>query len=151
MDGPCPHPVVGPGWSSGGFSLLEVVIVLMLIAILLVVAEPRWPNALLLEAQAQRLAQDIRYTQALAMNPDRGQSYTIRGSGRSYTIVDASNNPMPPDPPPLEGVTMDPFSFSFSTDMGKPAAAYPPLRLAMGGDTVTLTVTALTGTVVIQP
>lgn len=147
MTTPTTHPPPDP---TQGFSLLEVVMVLMLIGIMLVVAAPRWPDALLLDAQAQRLAQDIRYTQALTLN--REQPHTLRWeSGSRYTLVDAANQAVLPDPLPLEGVTMDPFSLSFTTPMGEPAAAYPPIHLSMGDASLTLVVTELTGTVRIQP
>ncbi|MEO5363913.1 MAG: GspH/FimT family pseudopilin [Magnetococcus sp. DMHC-8] len=133
-----------------GFSLLELVMVLLLMSMVLVVATPRWPTALLLGAQAERLAQDIRYTQALAMQ--RGQRFTIRRTGEAtYTIVDDGNQPVTPAPPPLQGVAVDPFVLSFTAAMGEPEAAGPPIRLTMGEESVTLRVTARTGTVLLQP
>ena len=144
------HSITPPRLLKGGFSLLELILVLMLMGILLVIAAPRWPEALLLAAQAERLAQDIRYAQALTMN--REQSYTIRGLGGSaYTLEDDTGTPVLPEPEPLSGVTVEPFSFSFTTTLGAPNAAYTPIRLTMGSESLTLTVTALTGTVVIQP
>ena len=143
-------PVGQPLLPTSGFSLLELIMVLLLTAVLLIVAAPRWPGEVLLAAQAERLAQDIRYTQALTMN--RAQRYTIRSvSGSSYSIVDANNSPVLPDPPSLEGVTMDPFSCSFTTPMGAPDLSCAPIHLAMGGESMALLVTDLTGTVVIQP
>lgn len=125
--------------------------VLMLVGIVLVVAAaPRWPDALLLDAQAERLAQDIRYAQALTLN--RGQPHTLQWvSDNRYTLVDGTNQGIEPAPLPLEGVTMDPFSLSFTAPLGEPATAYPPIHLSMGSASLTLVVTELTGTVRIQP
>ncbi|MEO5340943.1 MAG: prepilin-type N-terminal cleavage/methylation domain-containing protein [Magnetococcus sp. MYC-9] len=134
----------------GGFSLLELLMVLMLIGIVLLFAAPQWPEPLLLEAQAQRLAQDIRYTQALTMNRD--QRHTIfRLAANRYTIVDANGTPIVPEPAPLEGVSVEPFSFSFTPPMAAPAGSYPPVRLTLGGEALTLAVTDWTGTVLLQP
>ncbi|MEO5352831.1 MAG: prepilin-type N-terminal cleavage/methylation domain-containing protein [Magnetococcus sp. XQGC-1] len=141
----CLHPQ-----PMGGFSLLEGVFVLMLLAILLTMATPRWPDAALLEAQAGRLAQDLRYAQALTMQ--REQPHTLQWTGsNTYRIADANGQPLPVEIPPLQGVQMEPFAISFTLPMGAPAAVYPPLRLSTGESTLTLTVTPLTGTIILQP
>ena len=139
-----------PPLTMGGFSLLEGVVVLLLLAVLLTMATPRWPDAALLEAQAERLAQDLRYAQALTMQRD--QPHTVQWLGsNTYRIVDANSQPLPIEIPPLSGVQMEPFALSFTPPMGAPAAAYPPIRLSTGENNLTLTVTPLTGTVILQP
>ena len=71
-----------------GFTLIELVTVLLLIAILSVVAINQWPGSgINLSAQADQLANDIRYTQSLAMN--RGQRYRINLAADRYWISDA--------------------------------------------------------------
>lgn len=135
---------------SGGFTLLEGVIVILLLAILLIVATPRWPGGLLLEAQAERLAQDLRYAQALTLGREYPHTVHRVDSGH-YRIVDANGVPLPMETSPLEGVTVEPFSISFIPPMGAPAADYPPIHLSMGDASLTLTVTPMTGTVLLQP
>ena len=72
-----------------GFTLIELVTVLLLVAILSVTAINQWPGSgINLSAQADQLANDIRYTQSLAMN--RGQRYRINLAADRYWISDAS-------------------------------------------------------------
>ncbi|MBF0399757.1 MAG: prepilin-type N-terminal cleavage/methylation domain-containing protein [Magnetococcales bacterium] len=139
-----------PSQSTAGFSLLELLLVLLLMAIVTGMAAPRWPGALLLSAQAERLAQDIRFAQALTLN--QGQPHTLRAQGGSrYTLLDGNNQPLQTDPLSLDGVTIEPFSLSFVPPLAAPAASCPPIHLSMGGESVALMVSDLTGTVRIQP
>jgi type II secretory pathway pseudopilin PulG len=133
-----------------GLTLLEMVLSILLLAILLVVAAPQWPSGLLLAAQAEQLAQDIRYTQALAMQ--RQQAHTIQWSSRQhYTIRDAANLPIASQPPALaHGVEVDPFVCSFAATTGQPDAANR-IDLHLGEATLTVQISALTGAVMLQP
>jgi MSHA pilin protein MshC len=77
-----------PTQRAQGFTLIELVTVLLLISILAVVAINQWPGSSInLSAQADQLANDIRYTQSLAMN--RGQRYRINLAADRYWISDA--------------------------------------------------------------
>lgn len=59
-----------------GFSLVELVVAISLVAILAIAVYPRFSESpLTLDAQAQRLAGDIRYAQSLSMT--RGQRYCV--------------------------------------------------------------------------
>lgn len=71
-----------------GFSLLELVIVLLLVSILAVFAAPRITSTqtILLPALADRLIANIRYTQSLSMS--RGQRYRLNLTGNTYQITD---------------------------------------------------------------
>ncbi|MBF0185272.1 MAG: prepilin-type N-terminal cleavage/methylation domain-containing protein [Magnetococcales bacterium] len=133
-----------------GFTLLELLLTLMLSAILLLVAQPHWPNALLLSAQAEQLAQDIRYTQALAMQ--RQQTHTIQWLDHNrYTILDASNQAIGGQAEALSTETsMEPFRCSFAASTGIPNGA-SQIQLRSGSDTLLLQVSQLTGTVTILP
>lgn len=72
---------------QSGFTLLELIITLALIGILSAVAIARWPgDSVSLSSQIVRLAEDIRYTQALAMQ--RSQRTRINFAATSYTISD---------------------------------------------------------------
>ncbi|MBF0096179.1 MAG: prepilin-type N-terminal cleavage/methylation domain-containing protein [Magnetococcales bacterium] len=135
---------------QAGLTLLELLLTLLLLAIVLVVAAPQWPNSLLLAAQAEQLAQDLRYTQALAMQ--RQQTHTIQWSTlQRYTIRDATNQPITAQPPELAyGVTAEPFTCSFAATTGQPNAA-SRIPLHLGNETRTLQVNALTGLVTLQP
>jgi len=80
-----------------GFSLVELVTVLSLLAVLAAVAINRWPgSAINLAAQAEQLASDIRYAQALAMN--RGQRYRINFAADRYWLSDISGATALPNP-----------------------------------------------------
>lgn len=80
-----------------GFTLVELVLVLLLTAILSVVAVNQWPGSdINLSAQADQLVGDIRYTQALAMN--RGQRFRINFNSSGYSITNAAGTAAVPHP-----------------------------------------------------
>lgn len=67
---------------SQGFTLVEVVVVMIIVAVLAAIALPRSDtDTVRLSAEAERLAVEIRYAQALGMT--RGQPAWIRFSGNS--------------------------------------------------------------------
>ncbi|MDR3492171.1 MAG: type II secretion system protein [Gammaproteobacteria bacterium] len=70
-----------------GFTLVEAVIVISVIAILATFIGMKIPSApaVNMSTQAQQLANDIRYTQLLAMS--KGQRYYITLGGSSYQIL----------------------------------------------------------------
>lgn len=77
-----------PIYRAQGFTLIELVTVLLLVSILAVAAVNQWPGSgINLAAQADQLVNDIRYTQSLAMN--RGQRYRINLAADRYWISDA--------------------------------------------------------------
>lgn len=73
-----------------GFTLMEMVIVILIIGILAVVVVPSSnPSDSTLEYQARQVLNDIRYTQALSMAT--GQRYRwVRTSSSTYQILDSS-------------------------------------------------------------
>jgi prepilin-type N-terminal cleavage/methylation domain-containing protein len=77
-----------------GFTLIEMVMVLILIGVLAVVFVPRAPSkgSLTFAGQAQQLASDIRYVQTLSMT--RGQRYCLNltSAGYSMTISNCSTS-----------------------------------------------------------
>jgi prepilin-type N-terminal cleavage/methylation domain-containing protein len=72
---------------SPGFTLVEMVIVILIISILAVAVYTQLPSVQLnVAATAQQVANDLRYTQALSMYS--GQRYYLNGlSGNTYDIV----------------------------------------------------------------
>ena len=70
-----------------GFTLIELIIVIVIGSILAVYAMFHWPTpALNIDAQAQQFANDIRYTRSSSMS--KGERYRIiKLSSSSYTIT----------------------------------------------------------------
>ncbi len=72
-----------------GFTLMELVVVVVLVGLLAFTVIPRMAGPSIgLDAQAEQLAADIRYTQSLAMT--RGDRYRINLAAASYQITDSS-------------------------------------------------------------
>jgi prepilin-type N-terminal cleavage/methylation domain-containing protein len=77
--------------TSQGFTLIELVMVILIAGILAVVAFFQWPGYNLnLGAKALQLQSDVRYTQALSMNSDQRYYLSINTSTNSYQILNAS-------------------------------------------------------------
>jgi len=81
---------VGHAKAAGGFTLTEMVMVTVVVAIIAAIALPRMGNdPILVSTQAEQLAGDIRYVQTLAMT--QGQKYLISfPSNTSYEFRDSS-------------------------------------------------------------
>ena len=77
-----------------GFTLLEFTIVLVIIGIIAVFVSFFWPDSIVnLDAAANQIANDIRYTQSLSMN--KGERYRwIKTSATTYQIVDSGGSPI---------------------------------------------------------
>lgn len=89
---------VGQGrWAQAGFSILELVMVLVLVGIVGAVVVFRWPTGGDLYPMAHQLAMDLRMAQSMAMN--RGGEYRVQApcsctpiptSACHYEICDAA-------------------------------------------------------------
>jgi MSHA pilin protein MshC len=92
--GPLDTPLFSERGRSSGFSVLELVLVLVMVGVLAVFAAPRMFTAqsITLPAGAAPMAAAIRYTQSLAMS--RGQRYRINFAGGSYQITDMGGAPI---------------------------------------------------------
>lgn len=77
-----------------GFTLFEFIAVITIISILSVMVSFTWQGTTIdLEAQAQQVAANVRYAQALAMT--RGQRFRwVEVSATTYQVVDNSGNPI---------------------------------------------------------
>ena len=75
--------------TEGGFTLAELVAIILLVGILAFTAIPRFAGpSLRVDAQAEQLASDIRYTQTLAMT--RGDRFRINLSATGYQITSST-------------------------------------------------------------
>ena len=80
--------------SDGGFTLVELIVMLLVIAVIAVIAAPKMSSEQVSVAtEAEQLAGDIRYVQTLAMT--QGQRYVISfPSATSYRFLDSAGNPV---------------------------------------------------------
>ncbi len=75
--------------SQHGFTLVELVTVLLIVSVISVTAIVSWPgDGISLSAQADQLLGDIRYAQSMAMH--RGQRYRINFASDRYWLSDES-------------------------------------------------------------
>ena len=148
-----------PTYRVQGFSLLELVIVLILTGILSVYAINRWPGSSInLSAQADQLVADIRYTQSLAMS--RGQRYRINLNAASYSITNAAGTVAVPHPVNNSAVALFDTGITLTTtnsflvfdSNGIPYTTTTSPGTPLAGDAViTLTSSGLSRTVRISP
>ena len=148
-----------------GFTLIELIMVMVVVAVLAVVASMRMPgDGINVSAQAEQLASDIRYTQSLAMS--RGQRFQINFTASSYQITnDAGVAQVHPSTgqtaavglgstvlsgynPPLTGNILAFSSLGVPyTDATTALAALATLTLTSGGEAITVRVAPQTGRV----
>jgi prepilin-type N-terminal cleavage/methylation domain-containing protein len=77
--------------SERGFTLIELVMVIMIIGILSVTVAMQWQGYNInLGAKAYQLESDIRFTQALSMSTDQRYYLSITTSTSSYQIKNAA-------------------------------------------------------------
>lgn len=79
---------------QAGFTLVEIVVAILLIGLLAYSVIPRYQNRGVFDvnAQAEQLASDIRYTQSLAMTS--GQRNRINLAAASYQITTSAGAPL---------------------------------------------------------
>jgi len=104
-----------------GFTLIELVAVLVIVAIIAIFIVPRTPTqaAMTLSARVEQLAADIRYTQTLAMS--NGQRYCI-------TLTPSS---------PYSGYSMTTGASNCATTTAHPANFAQPIAMCSGATCVT--------------
>ena len=126
-----------------GFTLLELIIVMVLLAIISLVIQMRMPttSSFSISYIAEQLRRDIRYTQTLATSLN--SSYTLATTTNSYSI-----SPAPPtgnytvNMP--SGITLSANTITFDST-GAPQAAATVTITPNSGTAVTVTVLAETG------
>ena len=75
--------------TESGFTLVELIAIILLVGILAFVAVPRFSGpSLRVDAQAEQLASDIRYTQTLAMT--QGDRFRINLTATGYQITSST-------------------------------------------------------------
>ena len=146
-----------------GFTLVELVAIIVLVGLLAFTAIPRMPGPSLgVDAQAEQLAADIRYTQSLAMT--RGDRYRINLTAASYQITDStgtnpeihpgtsSTNPVLLDAVSLSGYNPPLTSNYVAFDgRGIPYTVYNATTAMTSSASITLTGGGATRVVVISP
>jgi len=148
--------------SEAGFTLLELVIVIIVLAILAATISPMWPyKTINLNIQARALVSDIRYTQNLAVT--RGVRYYLTlTSSTTYRILDLNGGNIT-NYTLGSGITFGTLTnlpnsliafdgqgtpYSNTTIPGTPLAANATIRLnASDGSNTTVTITQITGQV----
>ena len=77
-----------------GFTLVELVIIIMIVGIISVIAIPKWQNnSMGLEYEARRILNDIRFTQAMSMTS--GQRYRwVMVSSSTYSVLNEAGTAM---------------------------------------------------------
>jgi prepilin-type N-terminal cleavage/methylation domain-containing protein len=133
--------------NSSGFTLIELVLVVLLVGILTVVVSARWPgSSTTLQSYADHLNADLDLARSIALS--RGESVSIKSSvGNSYSISDSSGSTLYSDNH-LGSVTMDSFTVVFDR-YGSPGGTDQDIDLALGGKNITLRLVGESGVVLL--
>lgn len=145
-----------------GFTLIELVLVIAIMAILTTYITLNWPGqGVNLRAQADQLAGDIRYAQALAYN--RGVRYRINFiNSTTYSISDTSGTVVVYTGNGTTTLSQATMTYTTSplvfTTQGVPYSGATPtilssnfvITLTSDGGTMTVTVYPETGRVLVQ-
>jgi prepilin-type N-terminal cleavage/methylation domain-containing protein len=153
--------------NKSGFTLIELIVVIVLVSIVSKVIITKWPKAVNLNAQAYQLANEINYTQSLAFS--QGKRYRLNLTSTGYSITDINGNAVP-DPVTHtnstsfpSGVTAswsnlpnaliafdsngNPYTNSAATTL---LAATAVITLTQGGVGKTISISQQTGRVIVQ-
>ena len=129
---------------SRGFTIVEIIMVVVLIGILAVSVVPKFTDtsAISLQGGAAMVRADIRYTQELAMSTHAPKTITFTTNDTYYTVVSQTMN-LPSRVSISSGAT-----FTFNS-LGEPTAGggSSVQITTVGGSTKTITVESYTGRV----
>ena len=138
---------------GNGFSLLEVLAVVGLLAVLVLVAAPRLlvPESLQVGVAARQLAADLRLAQrlAIARRVDMLVEFSPAAPPYAQYVVRQSGGAVEPDfPKDFDGVTVaGPPQFAFRPNGA--GSADGSVTVSAGGRTATVQVVAVTGRVIL--
>jgi len=153
-----------------GFTLIELICVIILLGILSVGAYLQWPGSSINSgAQAQQVANDMRYTQALSMTKGKRYSFVITSS-TTYQIQNSSGTAIITamggttttlntglsfgtlSNLPNNLVTFDGNGIPYSTTgtPGTVLSATASIPITGGSITQTITITPMTGRILVQ-
>jgi prepilin-type N-terminal cleavage/methylation domain-containing protein len=142
-----------------GFTLIELVMVMILVSLLAVTAISRWSATPFdVATQAEQLLMDIRYVQTLAMS--HGKRYRINFAANSYSFSNLDGSVLMPHPATNNTTTLlaNGVTLSFSNTLlvfngyGTPYSnATLPGTALVGNATVTLSSGADSRTIQISP
>jgi type II secretory pathway pseudopilin PulG len=150
-------------YRHAGFTLIEMVMMLILIGILAVVFVPRAPSkgALTFAGQAQQLASDIRYVQTLSMTRGQRHCLNLTSTGYSMTTSNCSTSVGVEHPAgavfpiALEGVTLSwtnlPGNLVTFTGKGEPYTDAAAASALAANAVITLNGDGGTGYVCVSP
>lgn len=148
-----------------GYTLVELVLVVLIMGVLVVVATPKWTaGSQGLQYEARRVLGDIRYAQAMSLAS--GERYRwVRTSSTAYQITDESGSALllPNGSTTMvlaNGITFGAFTnlpnnliafdsrgvpYTTSTYPGTALSATATIPLSSNGDTQNISITASTG------
>lgn len=152
---------------TGGFTLIELVIVIVMISILSTYAIIKSATAseITLPSQAQKFASDIRHVQVLANSWGKSLRLSITpGTNGSYSVSCVTSDSSPCNVSPVidpassssfnvslqKGVVLNGNSTLDFNSLGQPSAA-ASYTLTSGSSTITVSVATLTGFVTVSP
>lgn len=135
--------------SSQGFTLIEIILVIILLSVITVTALPKFfdTTGIAIEGAAAMVTADIRYTQELAMSTHQDKTIIfpdVPPDGATYYTVDSKtvNLPSKVRIPNGSGAT-----FTFNS-LGEPiAGGGSSVQIQAGSSTKTITVDSYTGRV----
>jgi type II secretory pathway pseudopilin PulG len=156
--------------AESGFTLIELVSIIVILSILSVTAFFAWPGTSInLGAEAQQVANDLRYTQALAMT--KGQRYRfVITSSTTYQIANSSGTAILNARGTTSTTLFTGLSFGTLTNLpnslvvfngngipytttgspGTALAATASIPITGGSSTKTITITPSTGRILVQ-
>ncbi len=136
--------------ASSGFSLIELVMIIVLIGIVMAVAVPklRNTNEFSLEGSASMIVADIRHAQELAMATHDNKNVVFTLNGASYTVETESDSVFRTVNLP-SGVTITSADVTFTFNpLGEPTVGGgSSVTISAGGNSKTVTVGNYTGRV----
>lgn len=131
-----------------GFTLVELVMVIVLGSILAAYAVVKWPSdsELKLPAQAGLLINHIQHTQALAMHWGQPLRFTVNSGGYAVACVMASASPPCNNNPIIDPVTNQPFSIDLESGISLSGATvdFDTMGRPVSGGTIISTTPART-------